>query len=683
MADSGNIIAKAYVAIIPTMEGSQATITKELTGASVEASEKAGKDSGSKFGEKFASALKGTAVAIGAALTAATAGAVATGKAFVNATADVASFGNEVGKNAQKMNMSVAGYQEWSFILEHTGTSIEGMKTSMLKLTKAAESGDDTFQKLGISQEQLAKMSPEETFNATIKALQGVEDEATRTVLANKLLGKGAVELAPLLNTSAEEVEAMRKQVHDLGGVMSDEAVKDAETFQDELQNMNTALDGMKRNMLSQFLPGMSSVMNGLSKVFSGDESGIGQIGKGIQNVISKVSSVAPQFLSLASTIVLNLIQGFAPMLPTLVSSIFSFLTQAIVTITGLIPQLTPVITEGVKGICQALFVALPIIIQALIEMSKELVTWLSTGDNVKTFVDGLISLVSMLAESFADFLPILLPALVNIIGQIADSLTEPKNVNMILQSILYIVGAIVVALVNALPEIGGVIVKLCVNITNQLKSWGSQLFQNIGTWLGSIITKALQFFQNIKTNLHNWWTNLVSNVKSKASSFLTDIINTFKTLPSKVTQIGKDVINGLINGVKSLATKAVQTVKNIGSNLVSGMKSVLKIGSPSKVFAQLGEWTGEGYLNGVKESFGDVENFMTDNMGDLTGNMTASVNAYASQGQLQSGVTNTYNGGSININVYAAEGQNVNDLANVIAEKLEDMTRRKGAVYA
>ena len=36
-----------------------------------------------------------------------------------------------------------------------------------------------------------------------------------------------------------------------------------------------------------------------------------------------------------------------------------------------------------------------------------------------------------------------------------------------------------------------------------------------------------------------------------------------------------------------------------------------------------------------------------------------------------------------ITINVYGAEGQNVNDLANVIAEKLDDMTRRKAVVYA
>ena len=39
--------------------------------------------------------------------------------------------------------------------------------------------------------------------------------------------------------------------------------------------------------------------------------------------------------------------------------------------------------------------------------------------------------------------------------------------------------------------------------------------------------------------------------------------------------------------------------------------------------------------------------------------------------------------GKNVVINVYGAEGQDVNALAEVIAVKLENLTRRKGAVYA
>ena len=75
----------------------------------------------------------------------------------------------------------------------------------------------------------------------------------------------------------------------------------------------------------------------------------------------------------------------------------------------------------------------------------------------------------------------------------------------------------------------------------------------------------------------------------------------------------------------------------------------------------------------------------MADSMDDLTGNMTATVSAYAAQTQNSAMLGNestTYNGGNITLNIYGAEGQNVNDLAEIIADKLEDMTRRKEAVY-
>ena len=65
----------------------------------------------------------------------------------------------------------------------------------------------------------------------------------------------------------------------------------------------------------------------------------------------------------------------------------------------------------------------------------------------------------------------------------------------------------------------------------------------------------------------------------------------------------------------------------------------------------------------------------------DFAGSMSANITAYGPTGALEGG--STYNGGNITVNVYGAEGQNVNELANIIAVKLEDMTRRKEAVFA
>ena len=657
MADGKHIeVAKAYVTIVPSLEGSQKTIATEMGAAVEPAAKQAGEKGGKSLGENLAKGLKATTAVIGAAMAAATASVVATGKAFINAANDVASYGDNIDKMSQKMGISAQGYQEWDFIMKHAGASIDSLKGSMKTLANAAVSGSDAFKQLGISQQDIANMSQEELFNKTISALQNVQDETTRTALASKVLGRGATELGALFNMSSEETEGLRQQVHDLGGVMSDEAVKAAATYQDEMQNMQTSLTGVKNNLMSQFLPGMSSVMQGLSKVFSGDKSGMGAITSGIQSVIQNITAMAPQFITIISTIVNSLITAFGPMLPQLVSALFGFITQVLTTFTTMIPQLTPVITMGLQGIAQALLTCLPVLIQGLMGVITGIVTWLSSGDNVKTFVDGILQLVSTLAEGFGDMLPILLPAIVNIIGQIAQSLTDPKNVKMIVQSALYIVGAVVMALVKALPEIGGVIVKLGVNILGLLRDLGSSILAKIGPWFTETI--------------------------GKIGTFVANVIGKIAALPGKVIEIGKNLVAGLWTGISEKLNWLKDRIDSFGKGIINKVRSVFSVHSPSKVFAEIGGFLAEGLGVGWESEIGDVQSDMAKSMTGLTGNMTATVTANGSASAL-AGNSTAYNGSPVTINVYASEGQDVNSLANVIADKLETMTARKKVVYA
>lgn len=650
-------VARAFVTIVPSLEGSQATIEKELTGVTSEASAKAGSEGGSKFSASFANVIKGASVAIGAALTAATGAAVATGKAFVNAASDVAEYGNNVDKMSQKMGISATSYQEWDFILQHAGASIEGMKTSMLKLTKAAESGNEAFSALGISQEELASMSQEEIFAATIKGLQNVTDEGQRTVLANQLLGKGATELGALFNMSADETEAMRKQVHELGGVMSDEAVKAAADYQDELQNMQTSLTGIKRNMMSQFLPGMSQVMKGLSLVFSG-KGGIGEIKEGLTSVISNVTAMAPQFFSLAQTLIMSLLEGFGPMLPQMATTIFSVINQAILTVCTMLPELLPAITMGIESIMSSIFQCLPLITASLFTLIGDLVSWLADGNNVETFVNGIVDLVSEIASQMSSILPVLLPAIIKIIGAVANTLVSPQNIGTLVKAVLQIASSIFVALVNCVPELINFVIGVFNNIKGYVTSFGGTFLKNAATWIASVLVKI--------------------------GTFARDIVNKVKGLPSELVNIGKNIVTGLWNGISDKLSWVTNKIKGMGSSITKAIKGVFGIHSPSKVFRdQIGSMLALGIGEGFTDTMSDVRGDMVDSMSGLTGNMTASVTAYAAtNGLLSSGDTN-YNGGAITINVYGAEGQSADELANIVAYKLEDLTRRKGAVFA
>ena len=661
---AGNIeVAKAFVTIVPTLEGAQQTITQDLTGVTNEASEKAGKDGGEKFASKFGSAVKSAGVAIGGAITAATAAAVGTGKAFVNATKETATYGDVVDKTSQKLGISRDAFQSYDYVLNLAGTDMASMTTGMKTLTNrldeaknGSEDAQAMFASLGFSMDDLATMSREDLFEKTITGFQGMEDSAERAALANDLFGKSGQNLNPVFNMTAEETEELIKQAHDYGMVMSDEAVSASADYVDAMTTLDKTMTGLKNNMMTQFLPGMTSIMDGLAAVFAGDEGGIAQVQEGLTSLIGNLVMFAPQFFQLAQTLVMSILQGFAPLLPSLVNAIFNFINTGIKTVVSMIPSLTPVIIEGVKGVCQAIFEGLPLILDGLITMITEIVTWLTEDDNITTFIDGIIQLVSLLVLKFSELLPILLPAIVEIISQIAISLTKPENVNLIINSVLILIGSVVVAIANALPQILKLVVETTKNILNQLKSWGTTIISNLSSWFSKVLPKI--------------------------QTFVTNVLSKIKELPQKVITIGKNLVEGLWNGISNKIEWVKQKIKGMGSQITSAIKGVFGIKSPSRVWRdEIGNNLALGIGEGFTATMSDVEGDMVNSMDGLTGSMTAEVNAYGSGGASTLG-TSTYNGGNISINVYGAEGQNTDDLAKQVAYRLEEMTRRKEAVY-
>lgn len=257
-----------------------------------------------KIGISDADFKKGIAAAGTAVKDFATMGAQAIGnftQSLVSGVSELAQYGDHIDKQSQKMNMSAQAYQEWDAIMQHSGTTIDSMQMSMKTLANAAESGNDAFGLLGMSLEDIQRMSSEELFKATITALQNVESDTQRTYIAGQLLGRGATELGALLNTSAEDTEKMRQRVHELGGVMSDDAVKASAKFQDSLQDMKTAMSGLTRGLKAEFLPSFTDVMDGLTMILAGEEGGENKLEKGIANTMTTLSRSAEKIKPIIS----------------------------------------------------------------------------------------------------------------------------------------------------------------------------------------------------------------------------------------------------------------------------------------------------------------------------------------------------------------------------------------------
>lgn len=638
---------------------------------------------GSSFGQKLGSVIGTGAKIAGAAITATGAATIASATAFVNGAKKVASYGDGIDKLSQKMGFSRQSLQEWDFILQHNGSSIETMKASMKTLANAVANGDDAFKKLGISQKQLKKMSQEQIFAKVISGLQNVKSDSQRTYLAGKLLGRGATELGGLLNMSAKETEAMRKQVHDLGGVLSDDAVKASASFQDSLQNMNTAFSGLKNNMMANFLPSLTTVMDGLAKVFSGKDTeyGMKTIEVGIMSLVDKLKAEMPKFLALGKTIFISVIQGFAPMLPSLVSTIFDIGVQAITTVSSMLPSMMPIIITGIQNSLTALLTALPIIVSGLTQLITGIVNWLADASNVELVVNSIVKVCSEIVGSIGMILPILIPAIATIIEKLATAMISPENIEMLLQAVLTIIGGLAVGIVKALP----ILVKAITNVVKNLGELLARFFEKavplVADGIENIVNKAKKLGSDIKDNVSKFFKDGISNL----GKFVSDIIGKIAELPSKFMSIGSDAIRGLWNGISNMSKWIGEKIKGFGKGVLNGLKDFFKIKSPSRLFRdEIGKYLALGVGEGWEMSIPNVIGDMKDSMSGITDDLTVSAASTNARNGMASVAAYAPSGiGNVTINVYAAEGQDIRSLAKQVSEEIQNLIADKEKAYA
>lgn len=404
----------------------------------------------------------GKAVIGAAKMAAGVAASVASAGAAVFAFADnVASVGDTIDKQSQKLGLSAKGYQEWEAVLGHCGASIDSFKGGMKTLTKAITTGSKdqvaAFRAVGLSMDQVASMSREEVLNAVITGLQGMDESAERTSIATTLLGKAAGELGPLFNTSAEDTAAMKQAVNELGGVMSNEGVAASAAFKDALQDLTTIGTGFKNAMGTMVLPYVTEAMTALTDGFRKD--GIA----GMQRA--------------AADVVLGFTAKFAEKIPDIAAQATSAAQGFAAYLQGNMPLIVECGGQIITNLANGIFNAFPSIAEAGIQTVATLVT------EIWAHADSLLT-------TGADLLGKLIGGLISVLGDLIDAADE--IVSAIVTKIMStdwvqvgkdIVSGIARGIQNALPNLTGPLNKLSYKLNHALGKNGYAEYDTYEDW--------------------------------------------------------------------------------------------------------------------------------------------------------------------------------------------------------
>ena len=619
-------IGTYYFQLAPSAEGVSEKMSAVLGDA--------GKDAGGSIASGLSGALTGVAGFAGAALAGVTAAVgtltgaiVESGEALLDATVAAAEYGDNVDKMSQKANMSATSWQEWDAVLQHSGSSASSLIPIMKTLSVQAEKNNEAFQALGISEEQAATMSQEDLFAAVITGLQGMEEGTERTYIAGQLLGRGATELGALLNTSAEDTQAMKDRLHELGGVMSDEDVKAAAAFQDSLQDMTTGFEALQRNLVSGFMPSLTSVMDGVSDIFAGDtDKGLENISAGVEGLIGNISDLVPKLLSVGGSLIGTLAQSLLDNLPKLIevggqqlvalmegltapgnveaimSAVQTIIETLISTATTVIPKLLVMGNELLRGIIQGISEALP----DLIPMAAELISVIATTiagflpENQQIGMDLLMAVGDGLMAALPTLLgmlPTLIEALVNVLlgnyllfiqagTTLFESLLGDGNLN-----------TIITALVATLPAIFDAL---------------------IGTIIDAIplfVTAGFDLLVALVENTPGIILALISAIIDIEDAMLQELAN----LIVKFEDIGGQIMQGLADGIVNAGDAVVSTAKGVLDKIPQGAKDLFQINSPSKLFEGYGEYIDMGLAMGISSNADVPQSAMTSMARDVS----------------------------------------------------------------
>lgn len=659
----------------------------------------------SSFADKLASFGGGIGKGLTAAIGAVTTGVTALVGATANGISNLAEYGDNIDKMSQKMGISAEGYQEWDFVMQHCGTSIEGLKASMKTMATAAENGSEAFDKLGISQEQIANMSQEELFNATITALQNVTDETERTYLAGQTLGKGATELGALLNMSAEDTAAMKQQVHELGGVMSDEAVANAAIFQDSLQNLKTAVSGLSRGALAQFLPSVTSVMDGLTMIFGGDSSGIALINQGISGFVTNLSNSIPQILEMGSSIVLTLADAIIQNIPQIMQSGTTIIMELINGIVSLLPSLAEAAVQIIETVCTGIADNLPTLITTVVDVLLQIVQTLL--DNLPVLLECVLQIIQGLAQGILDSIPIIVEALPQIITSIIEFLLSsiPQIIQtgiQLLTSLIQALPQIIETILTAVPQIITGLVNAIIGNIPAIVQAGVELLISLIQNLPTIISTILTAIPEIISSLVN---AIVGNIPLIVQAGVELLISLVKNLPQIIVEVvkaipqiikslvkaigegvpqiveaGTNLVKGLFNGISNAVGWLYGKLSGWVSSVLSYIKGLFGIHSPSKKTAEFGEFLAEGLAVGIEdntESALDAAERMSDEVigtfEDMANDIADIESDALSDANVKKSVTlsTNYSGGS-GILTNSEERNVINGISNVFNNFIE-----------
>lgn len=305
--------------------------------------------------------------------------------ALKNFTNEVVAMGDVLDKTSKKLGVNAQALQELRHAAQLTGVAQKsldiGLQRFVRRASDAAKKGtgpvSDAFKELGVQlRDSSGQLRPaEELFGDVADGMKRTKTDADRVRLAFTLFDTEGVNLVNTLRGGKDELEAMRLEARELGGVMSQELIAASADYADESARMKQALQGVKNTIATALLPSMTQSLRTIKEWIRANRDWW-----------------APRVTAAVKT--------FSRWVQT-VGDMASFAARSISKLLDLLPEGARgfTILAGVVGLLVVLFGAIPVLVLAVIAVIDDLATYFRGGDSITA------KIVEWFSELWNDFL--------------------------------------------------------------------------------------------------------------------------------------------------------------------------------------------------------------------------------------------------------------------------------------
>ena len=518
----------------------------------------------------WAALLSGLQVGIGVLLAVvgaivAVTGAVA-GLVFATANASA-----ELTDMSVKTGLSTQALQEYKYVANQVGTTLETITGSQAKLVRGMASAQDeqkkynealrawdgskaapqlgamaqAFKDLGVQTTDAggSLRNTDDVFRDAIDALGRIQNPAERDALAMQIFGKSAQELNPLIKAGSAELAQLTKNAHDMGAVMSDEDVAAGAEFMDTVDSLKDGFAGITGTLASQLIPLFQFLAEQLRKVFTSTEfkAGLAAAVEGLK-----------QFSTWAITNIPLIIQQVQNMMPVIVG-VLAAIGAAIIAFvyTVVIPSAVASIT-AMAPIIAAMLPIIAIVAAIGIAVGLLYAAWTNNWGGIQQTLTAVWAAVQPVLAAIANFLVAVVGAALQALsaywtGVLLPAMTAVSswmsaNLLPLLTALGGLIGAVLGAYLRTFAALwAGVLYPALQKVWQFLSASVLPIFNSISDFINTNMLPAIAAFgdklNGPLSDAFQWLTDKVTAI----IGFLTDLKKMFESIvpPSWFTGTG------------------------------------------------------------------------------------------------------------------------------------------------